>query len=441
MPHSEGRSIASKRPRAMTNELNAVRRTLLPNGLVVISERMPHFRSVSVGIWVKTGSRREPAERNGISHFIEHMVFKGTSRRSCEEIARTMDSVGGMLDAFTTKELVCFNAKVLDEHLPLAFDVISDMVLEPLFPAQEIEREKSVVLEEIKMDEDNPEALVNEAFLQNVWAGHSLGRPILGTRETVGNFEQVRVFDWFRRSYVPNEIVLSAAGNVEHERLVELAAAAFGKLASAPNGYHEAPPEPQAAVVVRQKAALEQAHVCMGVPAFSVNDSRRFATALLNTLLGAGMSSRLFQNIRERQGLAYAVFSEMTSYQDTGLLTVYAGTGGDKVEGLVRSVVDEFRRLKQEPVSDEELGRAKEQLKGSMTLSLESTGSRMGNRARQEMYFGRFYSLEQIFASVDAVSSEELQQVAVELFMPERIALAALGQLDGFRPDRDLLAC
>ena len=425
----------------MTNELDAVRRTLLPNGLVVISERMPHFRSVSVGIWVRTGSRREPAERNGISHFIEHMVFKGTARRSCEEIARTMDSVGGMLDAFTTKEMVCFNAKVLDEHLPLAFDVISDMVLDPLFPAQEIEREKSVVLEEIKMDEDNPEALVNEAFLQGVWAGHALGRPILGTRETVANFEQVKVFDWFRRSYVPNEIVVSAAGNVEHERLVELAAAAFAQLESATGGYSEAPPQTLAPLVVRQKPTLEQAHVCLGVPAFAVNDSRRFASALLNTILGAGMSSRLFQNIRERQGLAYAVFSEMTHYQDTGLLTVYAGTGSDKLEGLVRSVMDEFRRLKQEPVPEDELQRAKEQLKGSMTLSLESTGSRMGNRARQEMYFGRFYSLEEIFASVDAVSSEELQMVAGELFMPERIALAALGQLDGFRPDRDLLAC
>jgi predicted Zn-dependent peptidase len=425
----------------MTNELDAVRRTLLPNGLVVISERMPHFRSTSVGIWVRTGSRREPAERNGISHFIEHMVFKGTARRSCEEIARTIDSVGGMLDAFTTKEMVCFNAKVLDEHLPLAFDVISDMVLDPLFPEMEIEREKSVVLEEIKMDEDTPEALVNEAFLQNVWEGHALGRPILGTRETVANFEKERVFDWFRRCYVPNEIVVSAAGNVEHERLVELAAAAFGPLESAPNGYHEAPPEPRAPLVVRQKPALEQAHVCLGVPAFSVSDRRRFASALLNTILGAGMSSRLFQNIRERQGLAYAVFSEMTHYHDTGLLTVYAGTGGEKLEGLVRSVMDEFRRLKEEPVPDEELTRAKEQLKGSMTLSLESTGSRMGNRARQEMYFGRFYSLEEIFASIDAVSSEELQRVAGELFTPERIALAALGQLDGFRPNRDLLAC
>jgi predicted Zn-dependent peptidase len=425
----------------MTNELDAVRRTLLPNDLVVISERMPHFRSVSVGIWVKTGSRREPAERNGISHFIEHMVFKGTVRRSCEEIARTMDSVGGMLDAFTTKEMVCFNAKVLDEHLPLAFDVISDMVLDPLFPELEIEREKSVVLEEIKMDEDNPEALVNEAFLQSVWAGHSLGRPILGTRETVANFEQGKVFDWFRRSYVPNEIVVSAAGNVEHERLVELAAAAFAQLESATGGYSEAPPQTLAPLVVRQKPTLEQAHVCLGVPAFAVNDNRRFASALLNTILGAGMSSRLFQNIRERQGLAYAVFSEMTHYHDTGLLTVYAGTGSDKLEGLVRSVMDEFRRLKQEPVPEDELQRAKAQLKGSMTLSLESTGSRMGNRARQEMYFGRFYSLEEIFASVDAVSSEELQMVAGELFMPERIALAALGQLDGFRPDRDLLAC
>jgi predicted Zn-dependent peptidase len=425
----------------MMNELDAVRRTLLPNGLVVISERMPHFRSVSVGVWVRTGSRREPAERNGISHFIEHMVFKGTGRRTCEEIARTMDAVGGMLDAFTTKEMVCFNAKVLDEQLPLAFDVISDMVLDPLFPEQEIEREKNVVLEEIKMDEDNPEALVNEALLENLWEGHALGRPILGTRETVSRFEQGRVFDWFRRCYVPNEIVVSAAGNVEHDRLVQLATAAFGPLGSAANGHSEAPPEARARLTVRQKASLEQTHVCMGVPAFAVTDERRFAGTLVNTILGAGMSSRLFQNIRERQGLAYAVFSEITNYHDTGLLSIYAGTSGDKLEGLVRSVVDEFRRLKEEPVAEEELERAKEQFKGSMTLSLESTGSRMANRARQEIYFGHFRSLEEIFASIDKVTSEELREVARELFAPERIALAAIGQLDGFRATRDLLAC
>ncbi len=425
----------------MNNELDAVRRTVLPNGLVVISERMPQFRSVSVGIWVRTGSRSEPAEINGISHFIEHMVFKGTERRTCEEIAGTLDSVGGMLDAFTTKEIVCFNAKVLDEHLPLAFDVISDMVLRPLFAAPEIEREKLVVLEEIKMDEDNPETQINEEFLQGFWAGHPLGRPILGTRETVEGFEREKVFTWFRRSYTPNEIVISAAGNVDHARLVDLVAGAFGPLPTGNDGHRPIPPKPRAPMVVRRKDGLEQAHVCMGVPAFEAKDQRRYAAALMNNVLGAGMSSRLFQNIRERQGLAYAVFSEFSPYHDAGLFSVYAGTGATKVERVVRSVIGELRRLKEEPVGAEELLRAKQQLKGSMTLSLESTGSRMGNRARQEIYYGRFHTFEEIFAEVDAVTSEEVQQVARELFAPERIALAALGKLDGFQPDRELLAC
>jgi predicted Zn-dependent peptidase len=425
----------------MTNELDAVRRTILPNGLVVITERMPQFRSVSVGIWVRTGSRSEPAEMNGVSHFIEHMVFKGTERRSCEEIAETLDSVGGMLDAFTTKEMVCFNAKVLDEHLPLAFDVLADMVLRPVFGEPEMEREKQVVLEEIKMDEDNPETLINEAFQQAFWEGHPLGQPILGTQETVERFERERVRDWFRRAYTPNEIVISAAGNVEHERLVELAAGSFGPVPSGKDGYRCAAPVPRAPVLVRHKRSLEQAHLCMGVPAFPVSDERRFAVALLNNVLGAGMSSRLFQNIRERQGLAYAVFSEISPYHDAGMLSVYAGTGADKVEQVVRSVIEEFRRLKREPVGPEELLRAKQQLKGSMTLSLESTGSRMGNRARQEIYFGRFYTIGDTFASIDRVTSEELQAVAGELFVPEKVALAALGPFNGFQPDRELLAC
>ncbi len=423
------------------NELDAVRRTVLPNGLTVITERMPQFRSVSVGIWIRTGSRSEPEEITGVSHFIEHMVFKGTERRSCEEIAGTMDSVGGMLDAFTTKETVCFSAKVLDQHLPLAFDVISDMMLRPLFPEPEIEREKKVVLEEIKMDEDNPEALINEEFLQGFWKGHPLGRPILGTRETVGKFDRTSVFGWFRRSYTPNEMVIAAAGNVEHERLVELAAGAFGALACGADGSRRVPPQPQAPVLVRRKPELGQAHICLGVPACAVTDPQRYPAALLNSVLGGGMSSRLFQNIRERQGLAYAVFSEVTPYHDAGLLSVYAGTGAGMVEQVVRSVMAEFRRLKEEPVAPEELRRAKEQLKGSMTLSLESTGARMGNRARQEIYFGRFYSLEETFSFVDAVTAADVQALARQLLAPERIAFAALGPLDGFRPSRELLAC
>ncbi|HEV2388323.1 MAG TPA: pitrilysin family protein [Candidatus Acidoferrales bacterium] len=425
----------------MNNELEAVRKTVLPNGLVVITESMPQFRSVAVGIWVRTGSRSEPESLGGISHFIEHMVFKGTERRSCEEIARTMDSVGGMLDAFTTKEMVCFSAKVLDEHLPLAFDVIADMVLRPLFAPPDIAKEKQVVLEEIKMDEDNPETLVSETFLQHFWADHGLGRPILGTPETVEGFDRARVFDWFRRCYVPNNMVISAAGNLEHHRLVEMIAAQFASLPAGADGFQVTPPRPHAPVVVRQKRELEQAHLCVGAPAFAVADHRRFACALLNNVLGAGMSSRLFQNIREQQGLAYSVFSEMNPYHDTGLLSVYAGTGSDKVERLVGSVLDEFRRLKESAVGPEELHRAKEQLKGSMTLGLESTGARMANRARQQVYFGRSVALEEIFSSIDAVTADQIQHVARQLFAPDHIALAAVGHLERFHPTRDLLAC
>ncbi len=425
----------------MTIEQDGVCRTVLPNGLVIISETMRHFRSVSVGFWVRNGSRREPEEMGGISHFIEHMVFKGTERRSCEEIASAVDSVGGLLDAFTTKEVVCFSAKVLDKHLPLAFDVLSDLVLRPVFAADDLEREKRVVLEEIKMDEDNPETSVNELFLQGFWKGHGLGRPILGTRETVEGFGRENVFDWFRKSYVPNQILIAAAGNVEHAHLVDLAMEAFGSLSPSPNGNKELPPKPHALIQVRRKRSLEQVHVFLGVPAFRVADPRRFAMSVVNSILGSGMSSRLFQNIRERQGLAYAVMSDTMPYRDAGLLSVYAGTSGEKVEGLVRSVVDEFRRMKQEPVSAEELQRAKDQIKGSLTLSLESTGARMSNRTRQELYYGKFQPLEEIFASIDQVTAEQVQELSREIFVTSRIALAAFGRLDGFRPNRDLLAC
>lgn len=425
----------------MKSELDSVRRTVLPNDLVVITEQMPQFRSVSVGIWVRHGSRREPEELSGISHFIEHMVFKGTERRSCEEIAATVDSVGGMLDAFTTKELVCFNSRVLDEHLPLAFDVIADMSSRPLFAPPDIEREKDVVLEEIKMDEDNPETSVNEALLQGIWAADPLGRPILGRRETVRELERGKLGSWFRRYYAPNHLVISAAGNVEHERMVELAARHFGDVQRGSEGLRPDTPQPQAPTVVKAKQEMEQAHICMGLPGFAASDPRRFAVAVMNSILGSGMSSRLFQNIRERQGLAYAVFSEISSYQDVGLLSVYAGTGHDKVERVVRSVVAEFGRLKTEAVSEEELSRAKAQLKGAMTLSLESTSARMGNRARQEIYFGRFHSLAEMFASIDAVSAEHLQSIAETLFVPERIGLAVVGKVDGFRAKRSLLEC
>jgi len=425
----------------MASEARDIRKEVLPNGLVVITEPMPHVRSVSAGIWVRTGSRREPAELNGISHFIEHMVFKGTERRTAEEIARSVDSVGGMLDAFTAKEMICFNAKVLDEHLPVAFDVLTDLVLRPLFAAEDIAKEKSVVLEEIKMDQDNPDYLVHEIFAEHFWSNHALGRPILGTPQTVREFDRDTVAGYFRRTYAPNNLVFTAAGNLEHQRVAELATAAFGNLHPVEDGFADSAPEPQAAIVTRTKRELEQVHICLGTPSYPMAHGRRYAAAALNTILGGGISSRLFQNIREKQGLAYAVFSDLNPYHDTGLLSVYAGTALETAGQVVRSVVQEFRNLKEQLVTDEELRRAKDYLKGSLMLSLESTGARMSNLARMELYFGRFFSLDEIIAAIEAVTPEEIRQVAREFFQMEKIAATVLGNLDGFRLTPAELAC
>ncbi len=425
----------------MSDSAPNIRKEVLPNGLVVITEPMQHVRSVSVGIWLRAGSRREPAELNGISHFIEHMVFKGTERRTAEEIARSMDSVGGMLDAFTAKEMICFNAKVLDEHLPIAFDVLADLVLRPRFAEEDIGKEKQVVQEEIKMDQDNPDYLVHEIFTQNFWRDHPLGRPILGTRETVKRFTRDSLFACFHPWYAPNNIVITAAGNLEHQRLMDLVAREFADLKRAASAPADTAPRAHARITTRTKRELEQVHICVGVPSYPMTHQRRFAAAVLNNILGGGMSSRLFQNIREKQGLAYAVFSELSPYRDTGVLTIYAGTALDTAERVVHSVVEEFRNLKEHPVTEEELRRAKDHLKGSLMLSLESTSARMTNLARQEIYFGRFFSLDEILASIEKVTREEVQQIAQEFFRPEQIGLTVLGNLDGFKLTRDHLAC
>ncbi len=423
------------------NEPRDIRRQVLPNGLVVVTEQMPYVRSVSVGVWIRAGSRREPAQLNGISHFMEHMVFKGTQRRTAEQIAREIDSVGGMLDAFTAKEMICFNAKVLDEHLTIAFDVVSDLVLRPLFAEEDIAKEKQVVLEEIKMDEDNPDNLVHELFTQNFWRGHALGRPILGTKESVKRFKRASLLACFRSWFAPNNMVVTAAGRLEHDQLVELIARQFGSLK--PEAVPPAPsrPQPQARITTRTKKELEQVHICLGVPSYPLADERRYAATVLNNILGGGMSSRLFQNIREKQGLAYAVFSELNPYSDAGMLTIYAGTAQETAGRVVRLVLEEFRSLKESPVSQEELRRAKDHLKGSLMLSLESTNARMSHLARQEMYFGRFFSVDEMLASLEAVTPEQVQQIAREFFRPDRIGVTLLGKLDSFRITRNQLAC
>ncbi|MHB8411222.1 MAG: M16 family metallopeptidase [Candidatus Acidiferrales bacterium] len=425
----------------MTAGNRKVEETTLANGLVVVTEPMQHVRSVSVGIWIRNGSRREPAERSGISHFIEHMVFKGTARRTAEDIAREVDRVGGMVDAFTAKEMVCFNTRVLDEHLETVFDVLADMMLNPQFPEDEIRREKSVVLEEIRMVEDNPEDLVHEMFSRNLWGHHPLGRPILGTAESVERFDRETLNAWFRLWYAPNNMVITAAGNISHQQLLDLIIPRFGGRAAMPNSDPDVTPEAHAELASRSKVDLEQAHICLGVPAYSMTDSRRYAVSVMNNLLGSGMSSRLFQNIREKQGLAYAVFSETNHYRDAGMLTIYAGTSLETVQKLVCSVMTELHDLKEKPVSDEELRRSKANLKGATLLSLESTGSRMSDLARQYLYFGRYLSPDDRIASMEAVTSEEIQEIANELFQPERVSASLVGSLNGFALTSAHLAC
>jgi predicted Zn-dependent peptidase len=425
----------------MVSNVRDIHRHVLPNGLVVITETMQHVRSVSVGVWVRNGSRREALSENGLAHFMEHMVFKGTERRSAEDIAREMDSVGGMLDAFTSKEQICFNAKVLDEHLPMAFDVIADLVLRPKFDSDDVHKERQVVLEEIKMDLDNPEYLLHDIFTRGFWPEHSLGRPILGTPETVRKFDQGALRKRFQNWFAPDHILVTAAGNITHKQVLELVEKEFGHLQPVGGREEDAVPSTAAPINLETKRDLEQVHMCVGVPSLPLAHQRRFGVAVLNNLLGGGMSSRLFQNIREKQGLAYAVFSELTPYSDTGMLSVYAGTGKETLGKVLDMTIAEFRAMKESPVTQEELQRAKNHLKGSLMLSLESTSSRMSNLARQELYFHRFSSLDEILASIEAVTHEEVQTLAQEFFKPEQIAATVLGPINGFTLNRDRLAC
>ena len=424
----------------MTNERN-LRRTVLPNGLILLTERMEHLRSVAMGVWIKSGSRCEPAETNGISHFVEHMLFKGTRSRSAQHIAREMDSIGGNLDAFTGKETICFNVKSLAEHVPIALDVLADLVLNPVFDLPDIERERGVILEEIKIDEDNPDVLVHELFTQNFWKDHPLGKPILGTTATVGRLDQQSLFAYHSDRFHGGNIVFSAAGNLDHDQFAEAVASKFSLLAGGET-LHELPaPKASARIVLRNKKSLEQVQICLGVPAPPITDENRYATLILNTVLGGGMSSRLFQTIREERGMAYSIYSDLSPLRDTGTLCVYAGTSAGKSLEVVDLILDEFRKLKQTLLHEEELSRAKDQLKGNILMGLESSNSRMANLARQEMYFRQFYTAEEVILRICQVDAGQVQAMAQRLFDPERIAVTLLGRLDGVKLGRARLVC
>jgi predicted Zn-dependent peptidase len=405
-------------------------KTILEDGIRVITEEIPYFKSVSIGVWVMTGSRDEPSEENGISHFIEHLLFKGTERRTAFDIAKEIDSVGGTLNAFTGREYTCFYAKVIDKNLPLAIDLLSDIFLHPLIDPKDVEKERSVILQEIKMVEDTPDDYVHDLFNRVCWGSHPLGYPILGTRELVQSFTREKIHHYYKENYQPQRIIICAAGNLHHQEVVDRIEKAFREMPRSSSLRERVKPRPISATNIR-KRDLEQVHFCLGTEGLQYNHSLRFSAYTLNSILGGGMSSRLFQEIRENRGLAYSVYSYLPTYTDTGLVVVYAGTSEESLREVIDLILREFKSLKKEPFKDGELETSKEQLKGNLLLSLESSENMMTRLAKNEIYFETYLPVEQILQGIDRVKEEEVRQLATELFNERLFCLTVLGPVDG----------
>jgi predicted Zn-dependent peptidase len=398
----------------------------LPSGLRLVTEAMPHVRSVTIGVWLTRGSRHESDAESGVAHFVEHMLFKGTTSRTAQQIAQAIDSIGGHLDAFTSKEYASYYVKVMDEHVPVALDLLSDLVMRPALAPADVEREQSVILEEIKMVEDAPDDLVHELFAQQFWSRHPLGRPILGTPETVASFRSPGLRDYFEQTYVAPNLIVAAAGHLDHAVVRELVERAFSGLRVSSPSRPVEPPMVTPGVAARRKD-IEQSHICIGTPACPQTHPDRHATYVLNTILGGSMSSRLFQHIREDRGLAYAVYSNLMSFSDAGMMTIYAGCAPDKVNEVVSLTLAELRELRETLVPADELVRARDHLKGSLMLSLESTSSRMSNLARQQIYFGRHYTLDEVLSAIEQVTADDVQRVARDLFRDGSVVATVVG--------------
>jgi predicted Zn-dependent peptidase len=405
------------------------RKDTLANGIRVVSETLPKTRSLSIGVWVKVGSRHEPKEIGGVSHFIEHMFFKGTHKRSARDIATEIDSLGGEMNAFTSQESTTYYIKVLDEHLPVAVDILSDILLGSKFDPAEMEKERKVILEEIKSVEDTPDDYIHEMFTATVWPDNSLGRPILGTRETIKSLKHNDIVRYIEDYYSPREIVISVAGNFEHARLIELLEGAFGRLSRNGIPKQDVAPSFNHAVTVRKKQ-LEQVQVCLGCKGLHYTHDDRFVVMALNTILGNSMSSRLFQEVREQNALAYSIYSYVTAYRDAGLLTVYAGTDPTNTIQAIQLIVKELRKIRDEGITAAEETRVKDQIKGNLVLSLETSNSHMGRLARQEIYFGKYLSVDDIIKNVDKVTAGQVQRLARQLFTRENLSLSILGPLN-----------
>ena len=406
-----------------------VNKTRLPNGVRIVSRQMPHVRSVSMGVWVDVGARDESDEESGLSNFIEHMIFKGTARRSAYQIAKAFDAIGGHTNAFTSMENTCYHARVMDSHLDTMVDILSDIFLNSIFAPEEVERERPVIFQEIGMVEDTPEEFVHVLAGSHFWGDHPLGRSILGTRDHVLGFSAESIKAYFQRLYHPERIVISAAGNVSHDRFVELVGPTFGTIH---NG-HPLPKRTRPAIrpiTGRQERTLEQVHICMSTMGLSVTDPRRFAFSLMNTILGGNMSSRLFQEIREKRGLAYSVYSFLMSHVDTGMFGVYTAVNADNASQAIELIMTSVRELGNAPVSDDELQDAKEYTKGNLLLAAESVDNQMVRLAQNEIHFGKYVPVEKVVDKIEAVTVEDIRTASEGLFKSDQSALTMLGPVE-----------
>jgi predicted Zn-dependent peptidase len=404
----------------------------------VVTENIPHLHSVSVGIWLNAGSRDEQENESGLTHFIEHMLFKGTEKRSALDIAKQLDAVGGMSNAFTSKENTCFHAKVLDTHLPLVVDILSDILLHSVVDEQEVEREREVILQEINMVEDTPDEYVHLLFNGTFWDGNPLARPIFGTVQTVESFTRELILGYLKRAYHPERMVVSAAGNVDHDHFVKLVEPPFKNIERNPHTFDRAVPTTNSQVKLYPRD-LEQVHLCFGTRGTSVMEEERYSCSILNVILGGSMSSRLFQEVRERRGLAYSIYSFLSSHTDVGMLGIYGAVRPNKIEETLELIREQFKQLKSDPISEAELRAAKEHIKGGMYLAAENSDNRMSRLAKNEIHFGRFVAYEEIEAGLERVTAADVQHLAQRVFQPEVMSLVLLGQVSKLDADRSHL--
>lgn len=415
------------------------RKTVLPNGIRVVTERIPYMRSVSMGIWVMVGSRDETKEKNGVSHFIEHMIFKGTAKRTSLQIAKELDAVGGMSNAFTSRENSCFHARVLDTHLDLIVDLLSDIFLNSLFDPVEIEKERQVILQEISMVEDTPDDHIHDLFNSLFWLDNPLGFPVLGTAENIMRINSDSISEYLQKTYLTDKMVIAAAGNLDHDVFLKLVEKAFAAVPGRNGLPKRLTPSVASRFTVHHKTS-EQVHLILGTKSSSAVDSRRYAAMLLNIILGGGMSSRLFQEIRERRGLAYTIYSFLSSYSDAGLLGVYAGVNKKNIVQTIELILREIQNIKKNCIDETELGSAREHLKGGLLLAAENSDNRMSRLAKNEIYFGHFITYDQLIAEIDSITAEDIAALAQEYFTSASLSLAALGPVCEKDIPKDILS-